>query len=163
MLKSNWYFYAKNTKMSESLIIKEEILFKSSVEKIWDLLINPEMTKQYMYGCELISDWKIGSPVHWNGRTENGEEMTYVTGKVIEYIEFEKVISTTFDPHSGQEDIPANHIHLTYELKKIEEGTLLTITQGDFAGAEDATKKYEESKAGWREVVVPAMKKILGE
>ena len=149
--------------MSEALIIKEEILFKSSPERIWDMLINPEMTKQYMFGCELISDWKIGSPVYWKAMTESGEEIIHVKGEVIEYVEYEKVVATTFNPSSGLPDIPANHIHLTYELKKVEEGTSLTITQGDFSGAEEAEKKYEESLAGWKEVVVPAMRKLLGE
>ena len=60
--------------MNESMIIKEEVLFSSKLEAVWNLLINPEMTKQYMFGCEVISDWTIGSVVHWKGVTEDGEE-----------------------------------------------------------------------------------------
>lgn len=147
--------------MNESMIIKEEVFFKASAEKVWDLLINPEMTKQYMFGCELISDWKIGSTVHWKGKTENGEEVTYVKGEVLEYEEGKKVTSTTFDPNSGMTDTPNNYVILTYELQPIENGTLLTITQGDFSKAEEGKKRYEESKVGWKEIVIPTMQKLI--
>lgn len=149
--------------MNESMIIKEQVLFKSNKEKVWDLLINPEMTKQYMFGCEIISDWKIGSPVLWKGKTENGEEVIYVKGKVIEFEEGKKITSTTFDPNSGMEDIPKNHVEFTYELNQTADGTLLTIIQGDFSNAEEGKKRYEESKGGWKEMVIPMMKKLLNE
>jgi len=149
--------------MSNSMIIKEEVVFKSSAAKVWDLLVNPEMTKQYMFGCEVLSDWKIGSPVYWKGQTEDGQEVVYVKGEVLEFEEGKKVSSTTFDPNSGMADVPENYVKLSYELKETDAGTKLTITQGDFAGAEEGQKRYEESKSGWKEMVIPIMKKLLGE
>lgn len=147
--------------MKESMIIKEAIQFQATIEKVWDLLINPEMTKQYMFGCEVISDWKVGSPVFWKGKTENGEEVVYVKGTVLENEERKRLSSTTFDPNAGMADIPANYVKLTYELEELENGTLLTIIQGDFAGAEEGQKRYEASKSGWKEMVIPIMKKLL--
>lgn len=143
------------------MIIKEEVKFNATVAQVWELLIDPALTKQYMFGCEVISDWKVGSPVYWNGKTENGDEITYVKGEVLEYEYGKKVTSTTFDPNSGMADIPENYVHLTYELQPIEDGVLLTITQGDFAGAEEGKKRYEESKSGWKEMVIPIMKKLM--
>ncbi len=128
------------------MIIKEEVLFKSKIEQVWDLLINPEMTKQYMFGCEVISDWKVGSPVHWKGKTEDGKEVIYVKGEVLEYEEGIKLSSNTFDPTSGMKDIPENYVNLTYELKQVPEGTFLRITQGDFANAEDGKKDTKNQK-----------------
>ena len=145
------------------MIIKEEVLFKAKMEEVWNLLINPEMTKQYMFGCEVLSDWNIGSPVHWKGKTEDGKEVIYVKGEVVEYKEGIKVSSTTFDPNSGMKDIPENYVTLTYELKPKGKKTLLTIIQGDFAKAEYGKKRYEESKSGWKEMVIPIMKKLLNE
>jgi len=149
--------------MKEPMIIKEEVLLKANVEKVWDLLINPEMTKQYMFGCEVVSDWKTGSPVYWKGKTENGEEVNYVKGKVLVFEEMKQLTSTTFDPNSGMADIPANHVKLIYKLEKVESGTLLTIIQGDFSEAEEGKKRYDESKSGWKEMVIPMMKKLLNE
>lgn len=143
------------------MIIKETVIFKADKTQVWDLLINPEMTKQYMFGCELISDWKVGSPVLWKGKTEDGSEVVYVKGKLLEFEEGQKITMTTFDPNAGWEDIPINHVNFSYELMEVENGTELTVIQGDFAGAIDGQKRYEESKAGWSQMVIPLMKKLV--
>lgn len=144
------------------MIIKEEVFFKANPSKVWNLLINPEMTKQYMFGCEVLSDWKIGNQILWNGKTENGEEITYVKGKVVEYEQGKKVTSTMFDPNLGIPDVPRNYVNLTYEVIRIENGCKLIITQGDFQNADNAEKRFEESRQGWK-MVIPIMKRILNE
>ncbi len=149
--------------MNKSMIVKEEVLFKASPGQVWDLLINPAMTKQYMFGCEVISDWKIGSPVYWKGKTENGNEVIYVKGEVLAFQEGIKVTTTTFDPNAGMEDIPANYVELSYEISKVEGGTLLKIMQGDFSMAAEGEKRFKESQTGWKEIVIPIMKKLLYE
>ncbi|MEM1408230.1 MAG: SRPBCC domain-containing protein [Bacteroidota bacterium] len=148
--------------MSKSMIIKEDVLFKSGAKKVWNLLTNPEMTKQYMFGCEVLSDWKIGNQILWNGKTENGEEITYVKGEVIAFEDGKKATLTMFDPNMGLPDIPRNYINLTYEVIPQEKGCRLIITQGDFQDTDNAEKRFEESKQGWK-MVIPSMKKILNE
>jgi hypothetical protein len=66
-----------------------------------------------------------------------------------------------FDPHADMEDIPANYVNLTYELSTKGEGTLLHITQGDFARAANGKKRFEESKQGWTAIVIPLMQKLI--
>lgn len=144
------------------MIIKEDVLFKSGAKKVWNLLTNPEMTKQYMFGCEVLSDWKIGNQILWNGKTENGEEITYVKGEVIAFEDGKKATLTMFDPNMGLPDIPRNYINLTYEVIPQEKGCRLIITQGDFQDTDNAEKRFEESKQGWK-MVIPSMKKILNE
>lgn len=144
------------------MIIKEDVLFKSGAKKVWNLLTSPEMTKQYMFGCEVLSDWKIGNQILWNGKTENGEEITYVKGEVIAFEDGKKATLTMFDPNMGLPDIPRNYINLTYEVIPQEKGCRLIITQGDFQDTDNAEKRFEESKQGWK-MVIPSMKKILNE
>ena len=72
----------------------------------------------------------------------------------------QSVSFTMFDPNMGIQDIPENYVNLTYELIKLEKGALLKIKQGDFSGAENAEKRYQESEAGW-EMVIPLMKDII--
>ena len=148
--------------MSATLIIKEEIFFKANKNLVWDLITNPEKTKQYMFGCEVLSDWKTGNQILWKGVLENGTEIIYVKGIVMEYKEGKKVTFTMFDPNIGIADIPENYIKLTYEIILKERGCLLKITQGDFYGTENATKRFEESKQGWK-MVIPLMKNVLNE
>ena len=148
--------------MNTPMIIKEDVIFKADENTVWDLITNPEKTKQYMFGCEVLSDWKIGSPILWKGKTENYNEIIYVKGNIINFKKNKKVSFTMLDPNIGIADIPENYIELSYEVTKIESGTLLTITQGDFNGTENAEKRFEESKQGWK-MVIPLMKKLLNE
>lgn len=142
------------------MIVNEEVVFKANAEKVWDLLINPEKTKQYMFGCEVLSDWKPGDPIVWKGKTENGEEVTYVKGEIVAFEPGRKVTFTMFDPNMGLPDIPKNYVNLTYEVIPHETGCKLIITQGDFRVADLAEKRFEEAKQGWN-MVIPVMKKLL--
>ena len=142
------------------MIIKETITFKANTAQVWDLLTNSEMTRQYMYGCDVLSDWKIGSPIVWRGKTEDGAEIDYVKGEILEYEAGKKVRFTMIDPNSDIADTPENYAWMTYELSETEGGTLLTITQGDYSQVADGQKRYEESVKGW-EMVIPLMKKLL--
>ena len=56
--------------MKKELIVKKTIILSAEVSKVWDALTNPEQTKQYMFGCEAISDWQIGSPLIWKGAAD---------------------------------------------------------------------------------------------
>lgn len=145
----------------ETMFVKERVLLLAGQEKVWDLLLNPKYTVQYMFGCELVSDWKVGSTVSWNTKSEDGQVITLVEGHVIEFIEGSKVVFTTFDPHSGMDNIPANHVTLTYETEVQGSSTLLKITQGDFAKVVDGEKRYLESQQGWTQVVLPLMQELL--
>ena len=57
-----------------TILIKNTITINAPVSKVCDALINSEQTKKYMFGCEVVSDWKAGSPLLWNG-TYKGKEM----------------------------------------------------------------------------------------
>lgn len=144
------------------MIIKVEIDFNASKKQVWNLLTNPEITKQYMFGCEVLSDWKIGSSIIWKGLTEDGTEVIYVKGEIIEIEKGKKVTFTMFDPNKGLEDKAENYVNLTYELQKLENGTRLILTQGDFSKAENGKSRYEESSKGW-EMIIPIMKKVISE
>ena len=141
------------------MIIEKQVIFEASEEKVWDLLTNPKMTKQYMFGCEVHSDWKVGDSINWIGTTEEGKEIVYVKGEIVAIEEGRKVTLTMLDPNIGIADIPKNYAQLTYELASSDKGTLLTIKQ-NFEGTENAEKRYNESLNGW-DMVIEVMKKIM--
>jgi len=149
----------KSKNKNEIMIIEKEVQFDVSKEKVWNLLTNPEFTKEYMFGCEVISDWKVGDSIIWKGLTEDGKEIIYVKGSIIEVEQGRKVTFTMFDPNMELDDIPENYLNLTYELKEKGNSTILKLTQGNFATVGDGKKRYEESLKGW-EMVIPIMKQI---
>ena len=138
------------------LIITNTISINASAAKVWDALVNPEKTKQYMFGCEAISDWKPGSPLLWKGSYE-GKEMIFVKGNVVD-IQPNKVLKfTVIDPNASYPDIPENYLNVTYELKEESGVTTLKVTQDGFEGAAEAEKRYEHGYnkgEGWNRILV---------
>lgn len=118
-----------------------------------DALINPELVKKYFFGSNQETDWKIGSKILWTGEYE-GTPYTD-KGVVLEFLPNEKLSYSYLSSWSGLEDKPGNYLWVSYEVKKLESGTELTITQSN----------YDEEKAGhssgnWA-VVIDGLKKIV--
>ena len=145
--------------MADPLYTENEIIINAPAPDVWDTLTNPEKTKQYMHGCEVISDWKIGSPVLWQGAQD---EVIYVKGTLVA-LEKERVFSfTTFDPNGSYEDQPENYLTATYTLTPEGDATHLKVTQGDYATVAEGDERYQDtvSQGGWSSVL-EAIKKLL--
>ena len=42
----------------------------ASPDKVWDALTDPDQIKQYMFGSQVETDWRPGSPIVWKGEYE---------------------------------------------------------------------------------------------
>lgn len=146
--------------MSEPLFVKNTITIQAPAAKLWDVLINPEQTKKYMFGCETISNWKVGSELLWQGNYE-GKEMVFVKGHVVE-IDPEKFLAyTTIDPNSTIDDVSENYLKVTYLLEEENGETLLTITQGDYAKVAEGERRFNEANnggEGWNPILAEIKK-----
>lgn len=131
--------------MSEPLIVKSTVDIKAPAAKVWNALVNPEETKKYMFGCEAISDWKVGSPLLWRANYE-GKEMVFVKGTIVDIKPGTYLAYTTIDPNNpAVADVPENYVTVTYTLTSRGEQTILDVTQGDFAAVADGEKRYKET------------------
>ncbi len=146
--------------MHELKMVRKEVLFEATPAEVWQLLTDAKMTKQYMFGCEVLSDWELGSSVTWEMTDEKGLSIVVVQGKVTAIEQGSKVSFTMFDPNMGLEDIPRNYVTLTYDILEWEDKTQLVILQGDFATVDLGTERFEQSNKGW-EQVIPLMKEVL--
>jgi uncharacterized protein YndB with AHSA1/START domain len=137
------------------LIVKNEITINAPASIVWDALTNPEQTKKYMFGCETVSDWNIGSPLLWKGSYE-GKEMIFVKGIILE-IKPEKYLAyTVIDPNNKSlEDIPENYLTVTCTLTEENNQTVLTVTQGDYSKVGDGENRYKHSidGGGWQPIL----------
>lgn len=52
---------------NKDLIAKASITINAPVAKVWEALVSPAMIKQYMFGTNVVTDWKEGSPIVWRG------------------------------------------------------------------------------------------------
>lgn len=141
--------------MNQEKFISNTILIKASNEAVWDALVNPEKTKVYMFGCETVSDWKIGSPLLWKGIYQD-KEMVFVKGNILEIDAPRKLVYTVFDPNSTMEDRLENYLTVTYELRSENNHTQLTVKQGDYNKVGDGERRYKESYnngEGWNPIL----------
>ncbi|MCF0041015.1 SRPBCC domain-containing protein [Dyadobacter fanqingshengii] len=152
----------RKSQMAEQLIVKNSITINAPASAVWDALINPEKTKQYMFGCETVSDWKVDSELLWRGQYE-GNDIVYVKGKIVEIQPEKLLIYTTIDPNSSIEDVPENYVDVTYELVPQEGKTVLNISQGDFSTVADGESRYKDSYNngdGWNPILVEIKKLV---
>lgn len=144
--------------------ITNTIKINAPASKVWDALTNPEKTKIYMYGCETVSDWKVGSELLWKGNYE-GKEMIFVKGHILSIEPSVKLVYTTFDPHSTIEDKVENYLTVTYSLVSENGQTILTVTQGDYSKVADGERRYKGASnngEGWNPILVEIKKLVEG-
>ena len=140
--------------MPGDLIVKKSVFINAGTAAVWDALVNPEKIKQYLFGTETISDWKVGSRITYKGVWEGKE---YRDGGIILQFVPEKIFQSTYwSSMSGTEDKPENYVTVTYELSKDGDGVLLTLIQDNCKTEEQ--KKHLESN--WS-MVLEALKKVV--
>ena len=141
--------------MTDQLTVQNSITINAPPAVVWDALVNPEQTKKYMFGCETVSDWQVGSPLLWCG-THEGHEVVFVEGHIVAIEPTRFLAYTTLDPNSGVDNSPENYLTVTYSLSAENDLTNLTVTQGDYATVADGQRRYQETvdAGGWDSVLV---------
>ena len=56
--------------MRQDLIVSQSVDVKAEPEQVWNALTNPEIIKEYLFGTETITDWKVGSEIIFQGEYE---------------------------------------------------------------------------------------------
>jgi len=141
--------------MNTPLIVTDEITIDGPAAKVWEVLTEPEWTKQYMFGCEPITDWKPGSPLLWKG-TFNDVEMVAVKGQVVRFDPVHSLIYTVIDPNnSAIPDLPENYLTVTCGLTENDGQTHLVVTQGDYSTVADGENRYRHTVdgGGWSPIL----------
>jgi uncharacterized protein YndB with AHSA1/START domain len=131
-----------------------EIEIEESPAKVWAALTDPEQIKQYMFGSEVVTEWKPGSPIVWKGEYEG---KTYEDkGEIVEIEPERRLKVTHFSPSSGQEDRPENYHTVLYELEERDGTTRVSLSQDNNPSkeaAEHSRANWEKMLAGLKEVV----------
>ena len=143
--------------MATTLFFRQTVHIIAPPEKVWDALINPEITPQYMSGCEVVSDWLPGNPITWRNVTNKVE---YIKGNVITFEPEKELSYTAFDPAAGYIDDPTNYLTTSYKLFQENNGTRLEVSLGDFASVENGEIRYREAEINW-EMTLNSFKRLL--
>ncbi|MCX2743337.1 SRPBCC family protein [Mangrovivirga sp. M17] len=133
--------------------IKHQSKIKAPIEKVWDALTNPEIVKKYFFGTELVTDWKVGSPIVFQGEWEGQKYID--KGEVLEYVQNERLSYSYLSSWSNKEDVPENYLYISYQVKSEGEDTALTIYQTNYD-----IERAKHSEGTWASLI-DGMKKIL--
>ena len=140
--------------MAKGLTAKASITIHAPPSKVWEALTTPELIKQYLFGTNVVTDWKVGSPILyrgvWQGKPYEDK------GKILQLIPEKRFQSTFWSSLAGKEDKPENYNTVTYELEAKGNGTVVTVSQDNVLSEEERV----HSEGNWR-MVLEAMKKLL--
>src|SRR5713226_8822508 len=140
--------------MNKKHVANTSTTIDAPVARVWDALVNPKLIKQYMFGTDVVSDWKKGSPIVWKGEWKG---KPYQDKGVIVEIEPERMIRYThFSPLTGQPDTPENYHTVTIKLSSKGSQTLVALSQDN--NADEKAKKHSEENWG---TMLASLKKLL--
>lgn len=137
-------------------VVEKEITINASPAKVWEALTNPEITKEYFYGCKVYSDWKAGHDIAfkrkflWMNIDMHGKIIEAEAGKLLKY-----------NLKNGKDAKPDNISVVTDRLTNVNGKTVLHITD-DVGSAEGAEKRYKKSQKGWNKIL-NGLKKVVEE
>jgi uncharacterized protein YndB with AHSA1/START domain len=138
----------------EKLSLTTKIDINAPAAEVWKGLTDPEIVKEYFFGTNVKSDWKVGSPItfsgEWEGKSysDKGEIQEITPGKYVKY--------SYWSSMGGTEDKPENYANVSYTVDEHDGFTTLTVTQDNI---KDLTSK-EHSEQNWQ-TVFGGLKKLL--
>lgn len=140
--------------MKQNFIAKAIIAISAPASRVWDALTKPDLIKKYMFGTDVTTDWRVGSPITYKGSWEG---KTYEDkGKVLQVEPGMLLVSTYWSSMTGLPDIAENYKTVRYELAPQGGGTRLTIIQDNNATHEEAV----QSEQNWK-MVLEGIKKLI--
>lgn len=122
-----------------------EVYIRTTPEKLWRAITDPEMTKQYFYSSAVKSGWKVGDRIEHvlpDGSIALG-------GTIVECDPPRKLVTTFVMEHDDEakHDRPSR---VTWEILARGETCLLRVTHDDF---EAETKTWRNVRLGWNPVL----------
>jgi uncharacterized protein YndB with AHSA1/START domain len=140
--------------MDHTIKADATITIDAPKSKVWEALTQPQLIKQYLFGTEVTTDWKAGSPITYKGTWEGKPYED--KGKVLQIEPGKLLVSTFWSSLSGLPDAPENYKTVRYELSAEGSKTRLTVIQDNNASQEEAS----HSEQNWK-MVLDGVKKLL--
>ncbi|WP_017495875.1 SRPBCC family protein [Flavobacterium sp. WG21] len=130
------------------------VLLNAPSEKVWNTLTQPELVKQWQYGSDLITDWKIGNEIRFRNEWEG--QVFEQWGTVLEIIPNQKIKYSLFFPRPELEDKPENYFVMSYVLTEENKKTKLEIVQED-----NRPGAVQEKPQGEENPILQALKTLI--
>jgi uncharacterized protein YndB with AHSA1/START domain len=141
-------------RMDNHLVAHASTTVQAPIAAVWDALVNPAVIKQYMFGADVTSNWKEGSPIVWKGEWQG---KPFEDRGVILHLRPNRLLSYShFSPLEGKPDTPDNYHTVTVELSEQPGGTRISLSQDN--NATEQTREHSEKN--WN-MMLAGMKKVV--
>jgi uncharacterized protein YndB with AHSA1/START domain len=140
--------------MTPNLTAEARVSIGAPASQVWEALTDPELIKQYFFGTNVVTDWKVGSPIYYRGEWQGKPYED--KGVILEVEPRRKLVSTHWSPLAGVPDVPENYHTVTYLLNERDGQTELTLLQDNNATEEEK----QHSEENWN-MVLSSLKALL--
>ncbi len=140
--------------MDKKLIARASVTINTPRARVWNALVNPEAIKQYMFGTNVVSDWREGRPIIWKGEWQGKSYED--KGVILQFTPERTLQYSHFSPLSGQPDKPENYHTVTIELSGEGNQTRASLAQDN-----NPTEQARDHSAKNWEMMLAALKKFL--
>lgn len=98
-------------------------------QNVWNALTQPELVKQWQFGSDVLTDWKVGSQIRF--QTKWQDQIFEQWGTILEVIPNQLIKYSLFFPRPGLEDKPENYFVMSYVISDVQNQTKLEILKED--------------------------------
>ena len=117
--------------MTESTAEVSTIINASHTE-VWSALTDPELIPHYFMGATVATDWKVGSPITFEGEWKGNPYQD--KGEILVAEPGEQLRFSHWSPMSATEDSPENYHVVDFTLSDESGATKVTLTQSNLQG-----------------------------
>src|SRR3979411_213258 len=112
---------------------------------VWKALTSTSSLKQFFFGSDIVTDWRIGSPIRFRG---NWKGNPYEDKGTIQSFDVDRRLAFThWSPLSKLEDKPENYHIVSFDLRPVNGGTEVMLTQTNQTDRELLTAENDEASA----------------
>jgi uncharacterized protein YndB with AHSA1/START domain len=144
---------ARQVASPQDFIARREIVIHAPPEKVWRALTEPALVGRVMFGAEVRSDWRQGSPItyrgEWQGKPYEDK------GEILQITPERRLKTTHFSPLTGKPDKPENYHVVDIQLQEEGGTTRVTVAQSNNPtedAAEHSAKNWELMLGNLKEV-----------
>ena len=143
--------------MAETLVAHASVWINASRAKVWDALTNPAVIKQYMSVTDVVSEWRVGSPIAWRREFQGqsfemkGTVLWREPQRLLEYDRSRPIFRSSRAVRS-----PEGYHRVTIELSDEEAHTRISVAEQGSVN----DREFEHPEGGWR-VLLANMKALL--
>ena len=132
---------------------------KAPPSAVWKALTTLSTLKQFFFGSDVSTDWRVGSPISFSG---NWKGKPYEDkGNIQTFDRDQRLAFTHWSPLSGMEDTPENYHVVSFDLRPASGGTEVVLTQTNQNDAEPITPENRQEYAKNWTMVLEGLKKAV--